>query len=142
MGITINIIYIDQDLIELKVQASNGHFKGETKLYANHDSLTAFAKAIKGFPSSVDDNREFSLGNFDPKYGGGGAKFAFRFYSRTGTTVVEIKLSTDEHASNFDISESAHFVIPIETAAIDQFVKQLFSSKVEVGASATLQIAT
>ena len=142
MGITLSIIYIDQDLIELKVQASNGHFKGETKLYANHDSLTVFAKSIGGFPSSADDNREFSLGNFDPKYGGGGVKFNFRFYDRTGRTVVEIKLRTDEDASNFDISESAQFVIPIEAAAIDQFVKQLTNSKVEVGASATLEMAT
>jgi hypothetical protein len=138
VGIEIEINWFDNEAIELVVRASNRRFVGITKLYESYDALPQLAAALRGFPASPDDHREFELGTFDPNGAGGGARFHLWCKDRAGHALVEVSLRTDVHGHS-GRPETAEFVIPIEANAVDNFVRRLVHLEVACGASARLQ---
>ncbi len=103
--------------------------------------LSKLAKALRGFPSRPDDFRDFELGTFNPKQADGGAQMHFYCADAAGHAVVELKLRGNGCKGVGEI-ESVALRIPIQAAAVDNFIQQLTAIGKTIGASAFLKQAT
>jgi hypothetical protein len=136
-GIEVSLEWWDDDVVILRVRASNGRFAGETELYAAHDAMPQLANALRGFPVNSSDIREYELGTFDPAYAKGGARLKLLCTDGVGHTAATIQLYSDEHRGS-ERGETASFGMTIEAWAVDAFVQQLQGMRLERGASARL----
>jgi len=139
-GIRLEVIWFDQDVIEIVLNCSNGRFSGQAEIYLSHSDLSEFADGLSGFPQSVSDSRNFELGTFNPRHADGGIRMKFTCPDSTGRAVVEIRLRGDA-CEALGEPESVALRIPIEPAGIDSFVKQLTAVENTIGAGALLPMA-
>src|SRR5687767_14654306 len=109
-GVRISVIYTDEHLIELRISASNGVFAGQADVYADSGAPAEFAVALRGFPKTQGDVREFELGSFDAAYAGGGAAFRFYCLDSVGHAAAEVRLRTDPNLEG-GVSDAATFHI-------------------------------
>lgn len=137
-GIKFEIIWLDEHIVEVRVTASNGRFTGAADCFCAHDGIPSVAAALRGFPSSGADRRELDIGPIDLSHAGNGAKLGFRCVDRSGHAVVDVVLRTDPRITAGD-AESASFSIPVEPAAIDEFVTALSAMRSVVGDVAILR---
>jgi hypothetical protein len=110
-------------------------------VYVASESLSKLAKTLSGFPSSPDDFRDFELGTFNPDHADGGARMHFFCKDAVGHSVVEVKLRGNACKGPGEM-ESVALRIPIQAAAVDDFVRQLQALRKTIGASAFLRQAT
>jgi len=122
-GFQIEAIYSDEDLLQLRIQGSNGAYGGEAEVYVGLDKIPNMARALRGFPSTAGENLVFELGNFDPKYAGGGVLLQFQCGS-TGKVSVEATIENDPKKSTGHFGK-VQFTVWIEPAAIDLFIPML-----------------
>ena len=73
-GVHLEIIWFDQDVIEIVLSCSNGRFSGQEEIYLSHDDLLELADGLRGFPQTVSDSRNFELGAFNPSHADGGSQ--------------------------------------------------------------------
>jgi len=138
-GIEFSIRYVDNELLELEIRASNGAFAGYAELYENKDGIRDFIDSLRGFPSrSTDPSREFALGTFDPQFAGGGLKLRFYGVDRLGHIAVEVQIRTSDIVGRTIGSDSATFQVPTEPALLDRFIRELEKWGPNVGDVATL----
>jgi hypothetical protein len=136
-GIEMSVVWFDEDVIELYVLGSNGRFSGATNIYINRITLTEIANVFRGFPESIEDQRELLIGTFDPGYAGGGVKIRLRSLDKVGHSEVEfvVRAVSEYRAGQ---NETANFYIPVEPAAIDEFVVAISMMEIEVGSTVNL----
>jgi hypothetical protein len=139
-GLNFEVIWSDEDMIEVVLTCSNEHFSGRAEIYLSHRALSELADVLRGFPSSGTDSREVELGTFDSGHADGGVKMKFRCSDALGHAVVEIKLRGE--SEGLSELESVALRIPIEPAAVDSFVQQLMAMDSTIGASASLPMVT
>ena len=139
-GIHLEVIWFDQDVIEIVLSCSNGRFSGQAEIYLSHDDLLELASGLRGFPQSVSDSRDFELGTFNPSHADGGVRVKFSCPDSTGRAVIEMRLRGDACQGLGEL-ESVALRIPIEPAGIDSFVEQLAAVNSTIGASAMLPMA-
>ena len=142
-GIKIEVEYADKynNHMELQVSCSSGYFAGSAYLYVGYEVLFQLGQAIRGFPVSLTDVRQFTLGNFDDRYAGGGIRLQFLCADRYAHTLVKISIRADTSIQGHPEIETATFFISVEPASIDDFVAQLDNMVMEVGAVAHLRQA-
>jgi hypothetical protein len=142
-GINLEVIWFDEveDLLEVVFRCSNGFFSGQAGIYASRNVLSKLAKSLSGFPSRPDDSRDFELGKFNPKHADGGARMHFYCSDAAGHAVVEIKLRGGASNGLGEV-ESVALRIPIQAAAVDNFIQQLIVLGKTMGASAFLPQTT
>lgn len=112
----------DDDVVELRVRASNGRFAGEAHGYASPRVGADLAAALRGFPATSEDRRSFELGTFDDRFAGGGARFELGCTDSAGHAFLLVRLRTDPKR---DGRATAEFSIAVEAGAIDLFVHDL-----------------
>jgi hypothetical protein len=148
IGIELNILWFDNDVIGLRVRASNGRFAGTTDLYVGYDGLKELATAIRDFPKSRIDSREHQLGTFDSQYAGGGVNIYLHCIDSVGHAAMEIRMQTDsrETTGMRGQPESACFALLVKAADINDFVNDIEkispvigSRELLVGAAAILR---
>jgi len=139
-GINLEVIWFDQDMIELVVTCSNGRFSGVAEIYLGHSELSEFADSLHGFPSSMSDARQFELGTFNPNHADGGIKMKFCSPASSGRAFVEVRLRGDA-CEALGEPESVALRVPIEPAGVDSFVQQLTAIQPRIGASAFLPMS-
>ncbi len=141
-GVSLEVIWFDEveDLPEVVFSCSNGYFSGQAEIYVSRDHLSKLAEAISGFPSRLGDSRYFELGTFNPEHADGGARLHFCCKDSAGHSVVEVKLRGDA-CKGLGEMESVALRIPIQAAAVDDFVRQLRNLSKEVGVAAHLRNA-
>jgi hypothetical protein len=142
-GINLEVIWFDEveDFLEVVFRCSNGYFSGQTEVYVTSEDLSKLSKTLSGFPSSANDFRDFELGTFNPNHADGGARMHFFCKDAAGHSVVEVKLRGDA-CNGLGEMESVALRIPIQAAAVDDFVKQLQALRKKIGVSAFLRQAT
>jgi len=126
-----------EDLLELRVSATNGNFSGAAKLYTQHGVGKRIAREIEGFPKSPKDVRVIEIGTFDPQIAGGGIKLRLFCTDGSGHSEMEVRIQ-----SKFGHREESSFLAKIESVAIDDFVNQLAAWGDRVGDDAYLRDAT
>jgi len=122
-GFHFKVLYRDNDLVKLRVSASNSSFGGEADVYLGTGQLGEVATQVQGFPKSVSDTREVMLGSFDPESAGGGVSMRLYCVDRSGHAYVETKIESDRDSAGR--VQSATLLVPIEATAVDSFVDEL-----------------
>ncbi|HEU0367618.1 MAG TPA: hypothetical protein VFR42_00300 [Candidatus Acidoferrum sp.] len=123
MGISLEILWSDEDLFAVKVVTWNGSFGAVAKLYVEIGGLDKLAAIISGFPKDANDARETVLGAFGREYAGGAASLRLFCIDRAGHAYVECKVESGEGSAG--VFQTATLIMPVEASAIDRFVIQL-----------------
>jgi hypothetical protein len=139
-GIQLDVIWFDQDMIEVMATCSNGYFSGISEIYLGHDGLAKLADALNGFPSSLADTRTFEIGTFNPDHADGGLRLRLSCTDASGHAVAEVKLRGCG-CKGLGEAGSVALLIKVEPAAIDSFVDQLKQISASIGVSALLPMA-
>ena len=128
IGLLIKFLWSDIDVIEIRISASNGEFSGTADAYIGWDGLAQAASVLAGFPNSINDVRELTLGTMDPGFASGGASMRFFCKDSSGHAVAEVVISSEDERLTHGWSrpaQSAHFFAHIEANAVDEFVREL-----------------
>jgi hypothetical protein len=142
-GISLEVIWFDEveDFLEVVFSCSNGYFSGQSEIYVTCDGLLQLANALRGFPASAGDCRDFELGTFNPEHGDGGARMHFFCKDAAGHAVVDVKLRGNT-CKGLGEMPSVALRIPIQALKVDDFIKQLHRVGKTIGASAFLPQTT
>lgn len=122
-GVSIEVVGSDDHLIEIAVSARGDQFSGAVEVYAGHGELAGMAQQLAGFPASPNDAREFTFGSFTDGRGGGAASFRFYCVDGAGHSFAEVRLESRERRGG--VCETVKLALPVEPAAVDEFVSQL-----------------
>lgn len=139
-GIDVEVIWLDQNVTECRISCSNGYFSGQAEIYVGHNDLLKMTDELTGFPSSVNDCRDFELGTFNPDHADGGIRMHFFCLDPVGHAAVDVKLRGDACKSLGEV-QSVALRIPVLAAGIDSFISQIRKLDQEVGATAHLDMA-
>lgn len=123
IGFRFEVIYRDNDLLEVRVTAWNGAFGGTADVYVGIGGLEEAAARLRGFPKRPADVREVMLGAFGPASAGGGVSMRFYCADAAGHAYVDSKIESDSLAGR--PVQCVTLSLPIEAAAVDSFVEEL-----------------
>lgn len=138
-SLVIEINWFDEHLVELSLNACNGIFRGQTKLFSSYLELHEMGNKLNGFPVFPEFDRvTFTLGTFDPTFAGGGARLTMNVIDSSGHIEAEVNLLSNSEDSKGSVLLTSF----VEPAAIDIFCDQLKSIKLEKGNIATLAFVT
>lgn len=137
--LVISRLYHDVDIVEIAVTVWNGLFGGAVQLYVGQDELEKVANKLRGFPASLADEREISLGTFDPQYAGGGAFLHFFCVDRAGHAQLEVSLQSGHPLAQS--RQRVELFAEIEPASIDSFIPELIALSRNDRKDATLRFA-
>jgi hypothetical protein len=137
VGFELDVIWQDQDLLEVRVSAWNGSFGGVTALYVGNGQLEEIAKVLSGFPKDPSDVREIDLGKFGREFAGGAASMKFYCADKAGHAYLKSKIESDSESAG--VVQCAVISIPIEAAAVDSFVEALRQMERDRAGSALLK---
>ncbi|WPP48471.1 hypothetical protein [Catalinimonas niigatensis] len=118
------IIWKDEDMFELNVQANNGRYSGTTEVYEVSDSLIDFANELSGFPFGKDEISH-ACGKKDSY-----AYFEMRFYKIGPTGKCGVLITMEENVATEYRKEEKDKIsleLIVEPNAIDTFQKALKS---------------
>jgi hypothetical protein len=125
----IKLIYEDSDLLELSLSVFNGEFAGKGDFYVGFDALAELREAIRDFPRSSNDAREFIIGEMDPESARGGVRLGFSCVGLARRPHLAVEMITCNQPRRMDPKEMpAQRVVlweEIEPAAVDQFVAEI-----------------
>jgi len=135
LGLSIEVVWHDSDpedidLMELRVSADGGPFRGSAKVYALPHEIDDLAEKFRGFPSSADDSFHMELGASKRS---NRAFFAARCLNRLGETVLTVHMEEGTTDARFNgHPQIAEIVFRFEALASDEFaaaLKQIASKK-------------
>jgi hypothetical protein len=139
-GISFHVEWWDNDAVLFHVRACNAAFSGETSLYLAHNELAELAETLSSLPRNATDHRAVELGAFSSSHAGGGIVMNFSCLDAVAHAAVDMKLRTQD-CSAFGELQSVALRIPIEAAAVDNFVNQLRQVKIASGETINLPMA-
>ena len=117
--VVLNIVSQDKDQCYLQALAKSPSYSAVTSFNCLSKHLVEFGKAIKGFPGSMDEKEEYSIGA-----GMGRAEFSFRTVASTGLCECWVRIK----GLHEEAGQSAEAFFPIdylEPAAIESFSREL-----------------
>jgi hypothetical protein len=121
-GLSVEVLWHDEDVLQLMVRVGNDEFSGAGKVYVAHGELREVAAAMAGFPSGRGDERHFTLGSFDPAAPGGGVSIHLKCETSAGHSFADVRVESDTTEGPM---ASAAFRFPFEAGAVDNFVVDL-----------------
>jgi hypothetical protein len=121
VGLQFQVIYYDQDLIEVRVSAWNGSFGGSANIYFGMGELEQIAAGLRSFPINPADRRDIQIGDSLSHLGGG----SMRFYCVDGAGHAHLELKINSRRNNVGVVESVAMSLALEAAALDVFVEEL-----------------
>lgn len=124
----------DEDLIEVRVTATNGVFSGAACIYVALDALHAAADVLSGFPSGPSDRRRIEWG------GAGLGSAVLEFVVTDGLCHCQVIVDVRTGDQCRDVpGQSATVLLPVEPAAIDRFVTKLRQAGMDRQEAAVLE---
>jgi len=139
-GLTLEVVWYDEDMLELRASASSSNFSVQTSFYAALDAPKEVATQIAGFPARLSEVREIKLGGQNlPGYGGLTVGFASE--GSLGHLLVTLSASAAPLKASRPI-ETTTFSLSTTPSDIDTFVKALQNMECHVGSHATLRATT
>jgi len=131
----LRVVWKDEHMFQVLVQASNGDFAGKTEVYETSESLSEFALALIGYPKP--DLVLFYEAGARDSY----AYFSMKYYPLGGSGIVGIEVSLESYVdTEFRPEEKAKLKLEIvvEPNAIDNFQKELLRLAANQAGTATL----
>ncbi len=133
----IQILWFDEDVVELRIAASNRDFSGSATFYESHDFAKRLCASIVSFPRAADDVREANLGDLHGRSGMGLRLFCL---DGSGHACVEVALSNDgeDYAG---LPAEVKLSLWVEAGGIDRFAADLEAMPFEIGSTVVLNAA-
>lgn len=123
--ISFEIVWQDDDLIQIGIVASNTRFSGFTKVYSSYDVLEEFANSIQGFPKKAEDRISFDFCKQDSF---SSASFNFYCISGVGNSAAWIRMEANETDSyRKGEQQNVQLEVRFEALEVDLFVRGLKS---------------
>jgi hypothetical protein len=122
----LEVVWKDDEMFQLEITASNGHFSGTTKVYEQRHPLYEFAHSLVGYPKTKHDSILcYEAGQKDCY-----AYFSMRFYmiDDAGHLGVQVTLESNVPTA-YRIEEKDKLTLEIltEPGLLDRFVKSLLT---------------
>lgn len=135
--LSIKSIYQDEDLMELLIEASNGKYSGETRIYIESDcvKLIELGKKLMGFPKEIREQYIFELGftekdkqirphvKFDNAY----IRIVFGCIDQAGHTSAQITIREGSRIPRELARGEAYFDLLFEPNQVDVFSNELIN---------------
>ncbi len=121
-GLSIRVIWVDKDLIELAGSLAYGRFNGESTCYTTPQQLHAFADALAQFSLTAQGQATFESGLHD-----GSKACDLRAYTidKAGHMAVHIRMATDKLTARPQSIARLELEMLVETWSLSQFAEQL-----------------
>ncbi len=129
LGLSLTVIWFDEDVLELKLHASNVRFSGIANFYSSREELVNFAKGISDFPIYFNDVRKFEFGGTELS-GYGGAKISFSCMDRRGHILITVDVYSKPLVDLQPI-ESASVRLLTTPSELDCFVRDIITMDAE-----------
>jgi hypothetical protein len=134
-GFEVEIVWVDENMLEIGLRAGSGRFSGRTSCYAGLNEAEKFADHLAGFPQDLADVREYEFGGDLPGLLPGGASLRFKCADSSGHLTVAVDVWDKSRPGG---RESVSVVFRSVPAQIDAFVAELRSMEPYVGSAAFL----
>lgn len=120
--IEVEVVWKDDDLLEIKVVACNGRYRGTTQVYDTRDSLRKFAQQLIGFPKSIDQIIHYEVGERT-----GYSFLGVKFYciDRTGHTAVKVEMEENITMQSSTEKDMIRLEFHFEANDLIEFQKEL-----------------
>jgi hypothetical protein len=135
-GLKITYLWHDSDVIEVRVAAANGAFRGTADVYVATDGLLDAAATLKGFPENSRDKREVVFGAAGKKFAGGSVRLEFFCKDMAGHATFRATIEADY--GDMDVAESAIVYVDFDPASLDRFLIELQQVEIEHIGSASI----
>ncbi len=138
-GFELEIVWADDDILELRLSATGNGFSGSTYCYASLDEPTRLARLLAGFPLSREDVREYSFGEDASGSLPGGAFLRLCCADGSGHLTALVKIWSKAEGGEGQSAVVTFRTLPGE---VDRFVDDLAGMGNHVGALVQLRDAT
>src|SRR5882762_6217501 len=122
-GLQFEVIWNDNDVLEVRIVAWNGSFGGSADVYVSIGGLKEAAEKLGGFPHDPSDTVELLFGAFGKGWAGGAV--SMRFYCRDGAGHAFVDAKIESYHDQKYGAQSALLVVPVGATAVDIFVEDL-----------------
>lgn len=135
-GLEITVVCNDERMVEVRIVAASGSFRGGTEVYTEPDWLLDLSDRFRGFPKSREDRFRVEVG--EP--GLAWATIEAFGFDASGHVALALRV-TDGPLGRLTQSrpQGAEIVFPFEPAAADRFANELAALARALEGSAMLQ---
>ena len=123
--LSFQVVWQDDDMVEIDVQVSNGEFSGRAQVYTSYDVINKLAKELTGFPKSSNDKTEFTAGERDSL-----SFLSIRFYSfdAAGHTALHASMESNVPTEyRPEMKSKLQVEMQFEANQIDAFANRLLT---------------
>jgi len=118
----IELIWKDDDMIELQVSSNNGRYSGMTEVYDTRESLLEFASSLKEYPSKPDIIK-YETGQQDSSFG----YFGMKCYPIGELGIIGVQITLENKAATayrLEEKDKLTMELIVEPNAIDVFQRE------------------
>jgi hypothetical protein len=123
--LSFEVIWQDDDMVEIDAYVSNGQFIGRTQVYTTYEELRSLAQSLRGFPESTAHELQFEAGNKNSY-----SYFGVRFYCFDATGHAALQAVVESNVASNDRAEEKsklQLEVQVEPSQVDLFSAQLLS---------------
>ena len=141
-GIYIDKIWFDNELVELKIDTTDGVSSFSNKVYAGHQSIDELISKLNIFKNQIYGGIfDIEFGAFGPEYASGAFHARLHFEDRGKINVTIHAQSDFESFGMKKVASEATLSFVSEPALLDNFISELSALKAGKRNDATLEIA-
>lgn len=135
-GLEIAVVWNDEWLIEIRIVAASGSFRGRAEVYTDPGWLLDLATKFRGFPKSREDRFRVEIGESGLER----ATIEAFVFDASGHVALAVRMTEEPSlAPNEGRGQEAEIVLAFEPAAADRFADELEALANTVEGSATLR---
>jgi len=141
-GICLKKIWFDEDVVELRIDSSDGTSLFSNKVYAGHTELDDLIAGLNAFGDQVYGGiYSIQFGAFGPEYAGGALDARLHF-QEPGTIYVTVKAQSGFEGFGIkDVASEATLYFTTEPVSLDNFIAGLRALRAEPEGEARLEAA-
>lgn len=126
--VTFTQIWSDDDMVELRIEVTDGRSSFSNDIYVGHQHLRATISELNTFKTHIHGGLyELRFGEFGPEYASGALHARFHFQDRG---VVFITVRSQSEFTDFgskNVASEATLHLKTEPALLDNFIRELES---------------
>jgi hypothetical protein len=125
-GIHMTKIWFDDDMIELKIEVSDGISMFSNKIYVGYQTMTDTTSKLDVFREQIHGGLlDIQLGKFGPEFASG-ALHARLHFPRPGNVYITCKMESEfKEFSIKKVASEATFYLKTEPVLLDNFISEL-----------------
>jgi len=125
-GIQLSKVWFDDDMVELRVDVSDGTSVFSNRVYVGYSALTEATARLDAFKGHIHGGLlDLQFGEFGPEYANGAFRARFHFPSPGRLYISCRQQSAFEEFSVMKVASEAALYLKTEPAPFDNFISEL-----------------